>query len=163
MVTTSTSTEPPATSLSLREKCAWTNLGTTVAVYVPYFAYVGLLLGRGELRISTVLPPLLGAVVAQVALSILAFSLFAVPARREPKDERDLALEGRSLRGSYRVLVSLGFTLLVLAPAFCFGPLTAGNDPGFVVLLAAQGFLLCFVLAEVVRFAVLAVGYRRGF
>ncbi len=163
MVSTSMPTEPSTAGMTRREKCAWINLVVTLAVYLPYFGYVGVLLARGEFRLGAVLPALLVAIVAGIVLSVVAIALFVARARPEPKDERDISLESRSLRIAYWVLAALGFAVLVVEPAIFFGPLTARNDAGFVALLAAQGFLLCFVVAEVVRFAVLAAGYRRGF
>lgn len=162
MTITSATSESPA-AMTRREKCAWINLFVTLVVYTPYFGYIGVLLGRGNFRLATVFAPLFGAIFAGIVSSILAIALFVARTRREPKDERDIALESRSARAAYWVLAALGFTILVVEPAVFLAQLTASNDAGFVVLLAAQAFLLCFVIAEIVRFAVLATGYRRGF
>jgi len=149
--------------MSRRERCAWINLATTLIVYVPYFIYFGRLLARGEFHFDAIFAPILGAVAVQIVLSIIGVCVFALPARSEPKDERDVALEGRSLRTGYHVLAWTGFSLVVVVPAIFGGALVAQGDVRFVLLMATQLFLLCFVMAETARYAVLAIGYRRGF
>ena len=163
MVTTSHPTEDASLPMSRRERCAWVQFVSTLAVYIPYFAYVAVLISRGGLEVSSMIWPLVGAVALQIALTIVAGIVFIRPARREPKDERDRALEGRSLRAAYWVLAVAGFALLGVAPV-CWGfVLVQHASPLLMLMLAGQGFLLCFVLAEAVRFGVLAMGYRRGF
>ena len=163
MTSTYTSTEPTERTMSRRERCAWINLSTTLVVYVPYFLYFARLLGRGGFHGSDLIGPFLVAVAAQIVLSIIAVCVFALPARSEPKDERDVALEGRSLRVAYYVLASSGFSLVLLVPVFLGRSLIARGDVMFVLLMATQLFLFCFVVAEATRFALLALGYRRGF
>ncbi len=163
MTTTSSPIESTSNNVSQRERCAWIQLATTLVVYLPYFTYIAVLTSRGELEMSSMIWPLVGAVAVQIALTIVGILVFAVLVRSEPKDERDRALESRSLRVGYWVLSSTGFSLLVVAPA-CFGlPLIRHASPLLMLMLGSQGFLLCFLLAEVARFGVLAAGYRRGF
>ncbi len=163
MVTTSNSNEAVSLPMSRRERCAWVQLVTTLLVYVPYFVRIAMLIAHGNLEVSSMILPLVGMVGLQVVLTIIAGIVFIAPARSEPKDERDRALESRSLRAAYWVLASVGFALLVVAPV-CDGlALVRHASSLLVMMLAGQGFLLCFVLAEAVRFGVLAYGYRRGF
>ena len=150
-------------NVSLREKSAWICLVTTVAVYVPYFIHVRSLIGEGQFHAGGVVSTFLVAVVIQILLSILAFALFAFRHRRgEPYDERDAAMEARAFRWAYRALGAACFFLMAGVPLLfkhSHAPLETGE---WVALLLSQLLLLGFVVAEVTRYAILAVSYRLG-
>ena len=147
--------------MCLREKSAWVCLVTTVAIYVPYFAYVFRLLHGGHLQSHTFFAAWIYAVVLQTGLSILAALLFMVRQRREPKDERDMVIEARSFRYAYGFLAVCCFLLVIIIPHFSLDPLGRYVGHGSMLVLAAQTVLLVFVVAEIVKYLTLAIGYRR--
>ena len=147
----------------MREKTAWLCLVTTIAVYVPYFAYVCRLLGGGGFRLWAVLGALLVVIVIQSMLAGVAAVLLTFRQRDEPRDERDAAIEARAYRSAYFVIAGLCSTLAISLPGLVASPgIAHGGDRGFTLLLASQVLLLCFVLAEATRYFTLAIGYRRG-
>ncbi len=148
--------------MSLREKAAWIYLATILLIYGPYFGYVCWLIQHGRFRVDLVFNTFIDAVIAQAVLAAAAFVLFAFRNRKEPKDERDAALESRSFRAAYLMLAAGCFIIIMSLPLLCVGHLAAFGSREFVLLLASQILLLCFVVAEAVKYFILAVGYRRG-
>lgn len=143
--------------MSFREKSAWACLVCTLVVFVPYFVFVAGLVQRGELSLLRVLVAFVAAVICQAGLAGLYHAAIALRTREEPADERDRAIEGRSVRAAYWVLLT-GVMVLVLGVPM-LGGLVPGSDSG---LLVGQIALLCVVVAESVHFGVQAAGYRRG-
>lgn len=142
--------------MSFREKIAWASLGTTLAIYAAYFALV-----FGTPAGSTVAGvfQLLSAAIALQTLAMIGLSVwFVTQGRLESADERDRAIDTRAYRNAY----------FVLAPGAVLACLyaTAGNAlseslrPGLLVV--GNFLLLCFVLAELVKFATQVVHYRRS-
>ena len=155
--------ESDGLGMCLREKYAWICLVTTAAVYVPYFVYVIHLVHGEHPHLGHLFAAWIYAVVLQTLLSIAATLVFAVQQRKEPKDERDAAIEARSFRYAYGFLAVCCFLLVVIIPHFGLG--LPGGHAGFgtmLLLLAAQSVLLIFVSAEIVKYLTLAIGYRRA-
>ena len=146
--------------MSFREKSAWACLLTTAGVYIPYFAYMLILYIKGDLRVASVFPAFVGTVVLQTILATALHVVFALQSRQEKTDERDLAIESRSIKVSYYVLISSGFLGIALVFTFLskFPPV---RDASAAVLMS-QILLLCFVGAEVTGYLVQVVCYRRG-
>lgn len=136
--------------MSFREKLAWICLVTTILVFVPYFAYVFSLFASGEPKLGAVLQAFVIAVVIQIVLSVVAnIVIVAFRSRVEPPDERDRAIDFRSLKISYYVLAVSVF--LAIGCVLVYSP-----------LFISQMLLLCFVAAEVTRYSTQAFCYRRG-
>jgi hypothetical protein len=136
-----------------REKTAWLSLIAMAVAFVPYFAIV--------LASSHSRPPVpslrqlgLFAVASVVQMAILAIGHlylnheFPDETRTLP-DERDVAIMRRSISFAYYVLI--GGMILV-------GCVMPFNSNGWTIVNAA---LLMIVLAEVVRYGVVVVSYRR--
>src|SRR5262245_36809381 len=148
--------------MSFREKSAWIALLTTIAAFVPYFAYVLGLLRREELTLGPVLGAFIGAVVFQVILLTVLHIGLALHAKQESKDERDVVIESKSFRNAYFVLTSSCFVIIpcVLAFGIAFVPQAAPRI--LTSLFFSQLLLLCFVFAEATKYLTQAVSYRRG-
>ena len=148
--------------MSFREKTAWACLLSTVAVYLPYFTYVFWLAVWGELTIGLALSAFIGAVVIQVAIQIGFGVGIAIWTKQEPKDERDRAIDNRAVRIAYYVLVTSCF----VAIPHIYGLVLIVNPHEivtvFTVPIFCQLLLFCFVIAEVTRFTVQVIGYRKG-
>jgi polyferredoxin len=158
MITTSTMSE----AMSFREKSAWVCFISTLVVWIPYFAYVIQLFGRGELFAGPIVAAFIGAVIFQTVLGIVAFIVIAIRSREEPKDERDLAIESKAYKNAYFVLVVCIFAVgwIIIPPALAAGREIAAQLLTPVAI--SQMVLFCFVAAETTRFATQVVSYRRG-
>jgi hypothetical protein len=138
--------------MSYREKIAWLSLTAMAVAYVPYFLLVsrapaswepfphlhplGLFAGVSILRVV-----ILGA-------GYLYLRLSSTLVERPPLDERDRAIEHRSISAAYHVLMA-GMILVG-----CFMPF---NSREWTIVNAA---IFWIVAAEVVRYGVAAATYR---
>jgi divalent metal cation (Fe/Co/Zn/Cd) transporter len=151
--------------MSFREKSAWICLLITLAVFGPYFVNVFAPLRQGVLRLDLehVLEAFVGMVFLQVVLSVVFHIALALHARNEPTDERDRAIEAKSIRVAYYVLVTgcflLGFGVFVLG-VLSSVPVLASSLQAY--LLMSQLLLFCLVLAETAQYVTQVVSYRRG-
>jgi hypothetical protein len=148
--------------MSFREKIAWVCLLSTIAVWSPYFAHILARSRQGELGAGAVITGFVAAVVLQSLLCIAASLAIALRSRREPRDERDSAVEAKALKVAYYVLIVSGF--MAVGFAFC-SAITRGADPSAgmsAAMLMSQLVLFCFVVAEATRFLAQVVCYRRG-
>jgi len=148
--------------LSFREKSAWASLAVMLVVFVPYFFHIFRLLEEGKLDWNTVLGEFIGAVIFEVVLLVVVHIVFAVRYKEENKDERDLAIESKSFKIAYFVLVTSGFVAIP-----CLIGLGFGLQPGWIGQLTSPVFvsqllLLCFVAAEAAKYVTQLVCYRRG-
>ena len=128
-------------SLSYQEKSIWGSLITILFVYGYYFAGLGLAKSPG-----LDLGRMVTAVVAVVAIEIVYHIVIAVASGVERKDERDVAIEGKSYRNAYFLLAGGA-----CATAFTSSPFLTGNVA-----------LLSLVLAEITKFTTQLFLYRRG-
>lgn len=139
-----------------REKSAWICLAITLLIFIPYFGHVLQLFVDGQLTTPVVLNYFLGALFAQAMLTIGAHVLISVRSKREQCDERDKAIEARSLRASYWVLTVALWTLITCLPA---------RTTGYTLtpLFISQLLLLAWVLGELGKYIAQVVSYRRGY
>jgi hypothetical protein len=136
-----------------REKSAWICLITTLLIFVPYFGRVLQLYLDSQLNGTVLADYFLGALFAQAMLTIGAHILISVRSRQEKADERDTAIEARSLRASYWVLTVGLWTLITCVPA--------GRT--LTPLFISQLLLLAWVLGELAKYAAQVISYRRGY
>ncbi|HXW50700.1 MAG TPA: hypothetical protein VEJ41_01815 [Candidatus Acidoferrales bacterium] len=136
-----------------REKTAWLALISIVVAFVPYFAIVAARQTDGS-SASDVRQLALFAVaaVAQVLILAVGTIILARTAPHDaqvPPDERDRSIVQRSTNIAYYVLIS---GVIVVG---CVMPFTYSGWP---IINAA---LLAIVIAEITRYGVVAVSYRR--
>lgn len=138
--------------MSFREKSAWICLLSIVLTLGPYFFFVWHLFGKTPVDPSAVWGTFGAAVLVQVVLNAAAHAVFARQAQKDPKDERDVAIESAALRRAYVVLSVAMFSLLAVA--------TFGRN--FSILEMGQLLLLGFVAAELTKYSSQVWNYRRG-
>ncbi|ENZ83761.1 MULTISPECIES: hypothetical protein [Caulobacter] len=135
--------------MAWREKQAWLALSVMVVAYGVYFALVA-----GERRSMLAMLLLFGGVaIAQAVVMIVGSIVLAARAGKEAQaraDERDRAIDRRSARIAYFVLL-IGMIMVGVVMPF--------SEQGWRISNAA---LLALVVAEVVRYGVVVVSYRRG-
>lgn len=138
--------------LPYREKIAWLSLIAMAASYGPYFLVVVANSLRGE-PLPNLRQLALFAVVSVAQMVILGAghqwlrSRFPVEARMAP-DERDRAIKQRALSLAYHLLIG---GMIVVG---CVMPF---RSSGWEIINAA---LFAIVLAEVVHYAAVVLGYR---
>ena len=153
-------------STSYREALAWACLGTLLVTYAPYFTYIYRLFRAANVP-GTAFPygsyPALGAtILAQIILGGVAVGLITWWRKPENRDERDAAIEARAYRYAYLVFTGLIFFLFFAAQSMLATSQVRPSHPGEVPCLV-QLLLLDFTVAEIVRYAVQVIGYRRGY
>ncbi len=148
--------------MSFREKSAWASLAVMLVVFVPYFVHIFRLFEEGKLDWNTVLGEFIGAVIFEVVLLIVVHIVFAVRAKEEEKDERDLAIESKSFKIAYFVLVSSAFVAIPCLIGVGFSMQPSGIDQMTSPVFVSQLLLLCFVAAEASKYVTQLVCYRRG-
>jgi hypothetical protein len=135
-----------------REKIAWLSLTAMVAAYGPYFTFVA----RGTVSWEPwphLHPLALFAFASIVRMLILGagylYLRIASPRQeRPPRDERDRAIEHRSLGAAYYVLMA-GMILVG-----CFMPF---SSTGWTIVNAT---IFWIVAAEVIRYGAVVASYR---
>jgi hypothetical protein len=138
--------------MSYREKLAWLSLIAMALTFGPYFAVAG--------RASAMYRPMpnlhllwLFAIAAGVQVVIQGFGRLwhkeQLEGGLQPADERDRAIEYRSVRAAYGVLIA-GMILVGCVMPF--------NASGWRIVNAA---LAMIVAAEVVHYATVVFSYRR--
>ena len=137
-------------NLSYREKSIWGSLATTLVVYGYYFANV--FSGTRPSQINRIaLVRLMSAVFVIVVIEVVYHIVIALTSRVEPKDERDILIEGKAYRNAYFLLVADLFMLM-----------------GAIVLIGLTPFLtvnlllLSAVVSEIVKSLTQLFFYRRG-
>ena len=138
--------------LTTREKRIWISLSTQLLVYLVYFVE----LHRGVINLFIFLHVLLLMIILQIVLQ----TMLALTARREPKDERDIAIERIAYRNAYFVLVSTLITLLALATVTVH---IRSMQHWHVGAFSVMNHILFFLfLAEITKLASQLVLYRRA-
>jgi hypothetical protein len=137
-------------NLSYREKSIWGSLITTLVVYGYYFAGV---FGRSRpTEINRAALAQLGlAVVFIVAMEIVYHIVIAITSRVDPKDERDIQIEGKAYRNAYFLLVAGLFMLLGVIVLV-----------GMTEFLTVNLMLFSVVAAELLKSLTQLFLYRRG-
>ena len=138
--------------MSYREKIAWLSLIAMAVAYGPYFMFVARDPAPWE-PLPHLHPLGLFALVSIVRMLILGagylyLRLASPREERLPLDERDRAIEHRSLSAAYYVLI-VGMILVG-----CFMPF---NSAGWTIVNAA---IFWIVAAEVVHYSVVVTSYR---
>jgi hypothetical protein len=137
-------------NLSYREKSIWGSLATTLVVYGYYFATVFSGTRPSEFN-GTGVVRLMSAVFVIVLIEVVYHIVIALTSKVEPKDERDILIEGKAYRNAYFLLVADLFMLM-----------------GTIVLIGLTPFLtvhlmlLFAVVAEIVKSLTQLFFYRRG-
>jgi hypothetical protein len=138
--------------VSYREKIAWLSLIAMAVAFGPYFAIAGLSRDAGDGLPGLRLLALFGiAAVAQATL--LGIGRWYLRRRspldaRTPPDERDRAIDRRSVALAYWVLIAGMIVVGVVMPF---------NAGGWSIINAA---LFALILAEVVHYASAVTSYR---
>jgi len=138
--------------MSYREKIAWLSLMAMAVAYGPYFLLAAR--GPGSWEPLPQLHPLgLFALVSIVRMLILGagylYLRFGSPREeRLPLDERDRAIEHRSISAAYYVLIA-GMILV--------GCLMPFSSTGWTIVNAA---IFWIVAAEIVHYGVVVASYR---
>jgi hypothetical protein len=139
--------------MAFREKGAWLALVTILIAYGAYFGIIGPSIGFGATRLTDIIWAF-GAVAAAHAVTMIVGSIvIAIQARREataPGDERDRSIARRGTAIAYYVLIS-GMILVGVVMPFSSQP--------YEIINAA---LATIVVAEIVHYGLVLVGYRRG-
>lgn len=138
--------------MSFREKSAWITFVSLVVAFTPFFffSYQALTgqLGHGRARTLAFLL-IAGFVVLEVVLHAAAAALSPQDART-PRDERERLIAMRAAHAAYPVLLAGG-----LASAAVIHVTTSA-------WVMQQAVLFTVVLAELVKFGVQIVLFRRG-
>jgi uncharacterized membrane protein len=140
-------------STSHRERAAWLHLIAKGAGYGPYFTLMALQPPTAPLPDVRTMGLFAAAVVVQVIVLAIGHALLALvrPAdARAPADERDRAVELRSTKIAYFVLIT-GMILVGVVMPFSTG--------GWKLINSA---IAAIVIAEFVHYALVIWGYRRG-
>lgn len=135
-----------------REKTAWLMLGAMLISFAVYFAvaYSGSIEGLPNFRLLIVYAAAMGLQLALLGVGILILKRTSGQEAKAKADERDRAIANRAGAAAYPVMLTgLVFTGVYL-------PFT---EVGWEIVHAA---LLTYVVAEVVRYAIVVSSYRRG-
>lgn len=141
------------TGMPYREKTAWLALIAMAVTFGPYFVIVALgILPREALPNPRQLVLFAVAAVAQGLIQgagYLYFSRVSPQEARTPPDERDRAIMRRSISIAYYVLLAGLIEVGVVMPF---------TSSGWTIINAA---LFTIVAAELVRYGVIVLSYRR--
>ena len=81
---------------SFEEKSVWIQLVSMVLMLGGYFVVAGMMLAGGVSQIVAFVPLFVVAVVLQVVLMVVGYTVVAIASRPEGRDERDRLIEWRS-------------------------------------------------------------------
>jgi hypothetical protein len=137
-----------------REKLAWLSLVGMAVCYVPYFAltYRSPLLEQPlpNLRLMAMFAAAAGGNAVWVLLGRLFLQMTTPRDERGAGDERDRAVDRRATTIAYYVLIGL---------ALYVGGVKPFTSAGWHIVNA---MVASVVIAEVLRYALIVLGYRRG-
>lgn len=148
--------------LSYQEKSILGSLIVTVGIFVYYCARVAdFATGRTELTIEALWPLVLSLVLVVIIVEIVAHIIIAVVAGPEQKDERDRMIDAKASRVAYLVLgVGAFLAVFHLVLSTMLGLVYA--KPLLRDFWIVNILLFSITLAEVVKFSMQLVYYRRG-
>ena len=137
--------------MSFREKSAWITLVTVLICFGIYFGSIalGLVSARGFDTLHLLLACVVGLVLLQVALTVVA-AVTTPKDGRAPKDERETLIQLRSQ--------SLGYSVLVMLVLALFVP----GHLGHTVIDMMNFALLDVVLAVLTVAVAQIIMFRRG-
>jgi len=136
-----------------REKIAWLSLAAMIVAYGIYFPLAEQAAARGEATTPHLLVLLGGVLTVQALVVIVASIAMAIQSGRDanaPADERDRLIARRGAAIAYFVL------MVGMVSVGCVMPF---YDQGWEIINAA---LFALVIAEIVRYVVIVLSYRRG-
>jgi len=136
-------------NLSYREKSIWGSLITTLVVYGYYFTAV-FSAARPSQVDRTALVRLMTAVFVIVMIEVIYHIVIALTSKVEPKDERDILIEGKAYRNAYFLLVGDLFMLMGMI-------ILVGMTPFLTVNL----MLFSVVISEILKSLTQLFLYRR--
>lgn len=139
---------------SYREQEAWAMLIITVLVYG---GFVGFMLGNGLFGTRAASAVLCVAIAIQAILGGVVAAIMASRTKPEPKDERDVLINRRSVQCGYVVMAVLVMTAAIM---LIWWPLPRDMTPPTPIFIG-HVLLCCFVIAEIVRMSVQVMLYRR--
>lgn len=146
--------------MGYRERSLWVSLLAVALVDTLYFALVlrGVVVGSPLTADGLML---LLLVIAGVLIGIELVFVLGNRRQREPMDERDEAIAARAGRVAYGVF-ALGVLLALVAHLLSTRSVAAGGGPLFSwPLFEVHLILASLVSAELTRFGVALLGYRR--
>jgi hypothetical protein len=148
--------------LSYQEKSILGSLLAMVVVYGYYFASALRHIDHVAFD-SASIGRLMFTVIAIIVIEIVYHIILAIESRPEPKDERDLLIEGKAYRNAYFV-VATGAALVI--GYVIVASLVRDAAPTRIVatpFLLVNSMLLFMVLAEVMKLGTQLLYYRKGF
>jgi hypothetical protein len=137
-------------NLSQRELSIWGSMAATLLVYGYYFADV-FSARRPSNFDRTSLIHLMAAVFVIVVIEVVYHIAISLISKAEPKDERDIQIEGKAYRIAYFLLVADLFMLMGTLVLF-----------GLTPFLTVNLMLFSVVVSEVVKSFTQMICYRRG-
>lgn len=135
-----------------REKVAWLSLLAMLVAFGPYFAIVAVAPPDDSLPNVRQLWLFAMAVAVQVAILAVGHAVFHLRTPEEasePADERDLAIQRRSVSIAYGTLIAGVIMVAIVMPFYASG------------WAIANGAIFAIVLAELVSHGATVVAYRR--
>ena len=150
--------------MSPRERSACIHLASLLIVFVPYFAHVAERFAHGVTTARPLMIEFVGALVVYLILNGLMHAIAAIAFGQPLHDERDAAIEARSLRVAYGTVLGLSWTALAIT--LFIGIVQTPSDAGLVWLptftLTSQYLLFSFLVAEALRYGTQLFCYRTG-
>ncbi len=130
---------------------------------MPYFIYVVRVFERNGPIAQAILVAFLVAAVLHGVVNGGAHILMAVRYGAARGDERDAAIDARSLRVAYFALISL--VMMGLSTIAFVGAISTPSSEGRIWVptfsVTSQFVLFCFIVAEALRYLTQVICYRR--
>ena len=148
--------------LSYQEKSILGSLLAMVIVYGYYFADALRHADHAAFDVRSI-GRLMFTVIAIIVIEIVYHIILAIESKPEPKDERDLPIEGKAYRNAYFV-VATGAALVI--GCVIVASLVRDAAPTRIVatpFLLVNAMLLFMVLAELMKLGTQLLIYRKGF
>ncbi len=147
------------TGALFREKSAWATAAVIGIVNGGALVAIWAMPQNPMLWVGVMVP----AVITQIIVLLALHIIIALGTPKQPDDERDAVIRGRSTRYSVIVdTIGIWFAIIALisqrAAMGDDGPSNLLLDP----MLVAYGLFLCVVVAEVIRLLTQAMDYRRS-
>jgi len=150
-------------NMPFREKSAWIQLISAVAIWGYYFTTVArALAAKQDVHfVWLFVGCIIGLVLLQIVLSVIA-ALFALRDAAAPTDEREKLIGLKAVRIAFAALNICVIALAVTGPLFAAtSPIFRGiADGGMIVMV--NGILLAMVIADLIRCSSQIVYFRLG-
>lgn len=139
--------------MTFHEKTRWLSLGADLLVWSWYFSQVYQALATRTADESRFFWLMVGVIIATVVILVAGIIAIAIHRPSEADvalDERDRAITRKAGASAY-TLLSLGLVLVI-----------GGSFTGWDKFVTINALLLAFIVAELSRYAIEIIGYRRG-